>query len=106
MYCSLGNSKQPRQFIHASALSLEPQHVLVAELIGHRPATPFIVAAAGQRTVKAGREKVAALVVVFMFFREEILHLKPIIEHMFHTVKGILSLFPQIGAHAEPRPAS
>jgi hypothetical protein len=65
----------------------------IAELIGHRPATTFIVAAARQRTVEARRKKVAALVLVFMFFRKQILHLKPIIEHMFHNVKGILSLF-------------
>jgi hypothetical protein len=66
----------------------------IAELIGHRPAAPLVIAAVGKRTVKAGREKVAALVVVFMFFRK---HLTPIIEHMFHYVKGILSPFQKLG---------
>jgi hypothetical protein len=79
--------------IHVFALGFEPQDLLVAWLIGHRPAAPFVIAAAGKRTVKTGREKVTALVVVFMFFRKQILHLRPIIEHMFHYVKGILSLF-------------
>jgi hypothetical protein len=84
--------------------TLSPLAFPIAEFVGHRPATPFVVTAARQRTVKARREKVTALVVVFMFFlpfqrkgRKEILHLKPIIEHMFHNVKGILSLFKSWG---------
>ena len=42
------------------------------------------------------------MVVVFMFFRKEILHLKPIIEHMFQHVKGILSLLQKLGHMLSP----